>query len=94
MRLLLIACIAALPTIAASAEHPTCKDRDIMVTDLQTKFGEQQVMAGVSSRGALMEIWLNPISATWTAIAVGPKGLACIAAHGEDMMFKVPDIKG
>lgn len=48
---------------------------------------------GLSASGALMELWANRETGTWTLTATNPAGLTCVIGSGDafDMAPAPPD---
>jgi hypothetical protein len=77
--LVLAALILLLATASAA---PVCAPRAAIVAKLAASYGEVTVGRGVTSNGALMEMFVGP-KATWTIVVTRPGGLSCIAGVGE-----------
>lgn len=73
--------LIALSLIASPAMADlTCAPRDDVVSILQDDYQTQQVFAGLSSNGRIVEIWAN--AGLWVLIVSMPNGIACIAEVG------------
>ena len=66
----LILAAACLPTADAHAR-------------LADAYGEARIMAGLSDRGAILEIWIAPEGGTWTALITTPDGVSCQVDAGQ-----------
>lgn len=63
--------------------------RDRIKRDLAEGFGQRRV-AVMLSQGSVVEIYAHPELGEWTALRVGPDGLACVVDFGE-AFFAVDD---
>lgn len=79
MRLLLAALALYAPT--AQAQAP-CMPHTLMVKALADRYGESQRVVGYADR-AIMEVYENADTGTWTVLVTGTNGLACIRASGK-----------
>ncbi|WP_421907099.1 hypothetical protein [Mameliella sp.] len=66
-----------------------CEARDRIKRDLAEGFGQRRV-AVMLSQGSVVEIYAHPKLGEWTALRVGPDGLACVIDFGE-VFFAVDD---
>ena len=76
--LLLVACAPA------HAQAPDCAPYDDVVTGLGEVFGESRQVAGLMGPSELLEVYANLGTGTWTVITVGPDGVACLRASGDN----------
>jgi len=74
-----IVSLSAVPVLAQSE----CASRESAERQLQSNHGEGLVMYGVTSSGAVMQIWVNRQTGTWTAV-ITDGNISCIATHGAD----------
>ncbi|WP_420325483.1 hypothetical protein [Mameliella sp.] len=66
-----------------------CEARDRIKRDLAERFGQRRV-AVMLSQGSVVEIYAHPELGEWTALRVGPDGMACVVDFGE-AFFAVDD---
>lgn len=59
-----------------------CGDRDEIVRSLEQQFKESAQAVGVVDQNAVLEIFVSP-TGTWTIIATGTDGNACLVSSGE-----------
>lgn len=78
--------IALLPAIATAQ---TCLPYDTAQVLLSEEHGEYRTMTMLTPDGALVEVWHNPQTESWTMIAVGPNGVACLIAEGKGVFMSV-----
>lgn len=68
---------------AAQGLPPNCGPR-AQVTTAMTGIGQRLQMAGLHTRaGELFEIWANPDTGAWSALATMAIAVTCIVAGGE-----------
>lgn len=83
----MIRALAVVIALAGSASaNPACAPRGHVVDRLMTKYGESPVSVGLGSKGALVEVFANQASGTWTIVVTRPDGISCLAASGQDFM--------
>ncbi len=80
------ALVAASPAVA----QPQCGGYADAVAHLSTAYGESIVVRGIDGAGAVVEMFANPDTGTWTALIVQPDGTACMVAAGGDFEFHSP----
>lgn len=66
-----------------AAGQPVCDLRYKVVALLDTKYGEAVVAGGLSSAGALIEVFENPETTTWTITVTAPGGPTCLVGEGD-----------
>jgi hypothetical protein len=85
--------IAAMPAFSA----PQCGERSNILAQLAGKYGESRRMMGLSASGAVIEMFANDETGSWTATVTGPDGNTCLVASGrafEAMAAPAPGIDG
>jgi hypothetical protein len=65
----------------AHAQGLPCGDRKALIMELHDKYRETPRAMGIEQRGGLVEL-LASDAGTWTLLATGPNGQACIVASG------------
>ncbi len=70
--------------------QPQCGGYADAVAHLSTAYGESIVVRGIDGAGAVVEMFANPDTGTWTALIVQPDGTACMVAAGGDFEFHSP----
>lgn len=68
----------------AHAQTPQCAPRPDVLTALATKYGEARRGIGIAGQNAVMELFVNPSTGTWTIIATSPDGKTCLIASGSN----------
>lgn len=82
MKALLAAAVLAAFSSVASAQS-VCMPLEKLHHQALDKYGEAPIGQGVSSRGFMIQILVNPETGTWTVIGVQPSGRACVLDSGE-----------
>lgn len=70
--------------ITLAASQSICADRQALVEVIETARGEEVVTRGISKEGALLEIWSNARTGSWTLLITSQSGRSCIASWGVD----------
>ena len=74
----------------------SCAPRDDVVKKLEESYSEQLAFGGLQKqRGsqAVMEVWANRETGSYTVLVTQPNGIACIVAVGTDFFEAIPKIK-
>ena len=69
--------------LAGEAAAMQCANHDNMAKTLTGKFKETRRAMGVVNSTVVMEIFMSP-QGTWTVLVTDTRGIACIAASGEE----------
>jgi len=80
--LALAAALAALAP-AASAQGSNCGPRDAVVSHLADRFGESRQSIGLAANNAVVEVFANLDTGTWTVTVTIAGGATCLLASGE-----------
>ena len=85
IRAVIVLCLMASPIHAQPAQ---CAERAGVVEALKAKYGEVQVMMGKQDGGsdAIVEIFSNPITGTWTVLRSNMAGVTCLLASGTNLV--------
>lgn len=67
---------------AAAQARQNCAPRDRVIAFLAERYGEGLQAMGLSG-SAVMELYANRATGTWTLVATGPEGIACLVASGQ-----------
>ena len=67
----------------AWGEQTVCDLRYKVVEQLASNYDEAVSASGISSAGALVEVFENPKTGTWTIIVTAPGGPACLVDAGD-----------
>lgn len=82
MKLIATTALAALLACPAYAA-PNCAPRDNVIERLEGRYGESRQGIGVARQGAVMEIFANTETGSWTIVVTLPTGMACLVATGQ-----------
>lgn len=73
---------AALAT-DVSAQAQNCAARDLVVERLTVKFKETRQSIGIGANNAVVEVFGNSDTGTWTITVTMPNGTMCLVASGQ-----------
>lgn len=71
-----------------------CADRESVVTQLEDRFGERQILIGLQSRDSLLEVWGSDASGSFTVIVTRPDATSCVVASGTHLMLDLLEPPG
>ena len=74
---------ASLFGLAGEAAAMQCANHDSIAKALTGKFKETRRAMGVVNSTAVMEVFMSP-QGTWTVVVTDTRGIACIAASGDE----------
>lgn len=83
MKRLMIAALAVCIALPAYSQGQVCYPRDVVAERLADEFGETVQSRGLTADGAVVEMWANDETRTWTAVVTMPNGMACLVASGQ-----------
>jgi len=67
----------------ASAQSGNCGARDAVIERLTTKYQETRQSIGLGANNAVVEVFGNANTGTWTITVTLPNGMTCLVASGE-----------
>ena len=76
----LIALALAAPTTIQA--QTACADRDDLVANLETRYGEAFAGGGLQNAQQIVEVWFSEEQGTWTVLMTRADGRSCIMASG------------
>lgn len=85
MRIKLLASLALLLTLFTSpteAQQGQCFPKEAVVQNLGKEYGETPIWEGVNPQ-ALIQIFVNQETRSWTIVGITPQGLACLLSSGD-----------
>lgn len=95
--LTLIAALALMAIAVLGLSRPAhaaqCGDRAVMVIALYDQLGQTPRAMGLEDRGGMVELFASD-AGTWTLIASGPDGMACVVATGVNFRIEKPGSLG
>ncbi len=68
----------------AFAQTAQCAPRPDVLAALADKYGEARRGIGIAGQNAVMELFVNADTGTWTMIATTPDGKTCLIASGSN----------
>ncbi len=71
-----------------------CSPHDQVVKILTENYGEEQTIIALTANNLVMELFVNPDTASWTALITHPDGNTCIVSAGENFEFAVTEVPG
>ena len=88
MRLRTLAAVGALAVgscffSAKALAQPVCAAHTLVSDNLQTAYAEAPISMGVTTGGAVVEIYASQ-QGTWTLVITQPNGVSCLIAAGQD----------
>lgn len=85
----LLAVMAVTPALtpALAQNIQGCGPRQAIVDHLKTNHDETIAAQGLSSRGWLLEVFLNREARSWTIISTRPNSLSCLHDEGASWTF-------
>lgn len=81
--LALAALLLALPGLAQAQDPRQCGPRDAVVALLADRYGESRQALGLAANNAMVELFANAESGTWTITGTTASGTTCLIASGE-----------
>ena len=80
-RLLIAACLAALPTTAVA--QMICGERDTVIATLADRYGEEVRGMGLAAQNRILEVFVSEETGTWTITLTSADGMTCLMAAGQ-----------
>lgn len=78
-----IAAVALMCATQAIAQTQNCAPREVVVQSLAEKYGETRRSIGIAQQGAVIEVFANDETGTWTITVTTPTGVTCMAVSGQ-----------
>lgn len=95
MRLILALFALSLIPSLAFAEPSNCGPMDQIRHQLSERYGEVEIRQGVSDKGWLLHLFVEPTGKTWTVVLEQPgQDIGCIADAGKDFAEPQPAEEG
>jgi hypothetical protein len=83
MKLATAALAVSLAVPAAAQQYRNCAPRAVVIERLATGYSETRQNIGLGSQGAVVEVFANPDTGTWTITVTSPAGVTCLVASGQ-----------
>ena len=81
--------LTALVFSTSAIAQERCADRDLVIKRLSVYFGEVSQFIGLTTGGAMMEVWGSKVTGTWSITITQEPGITCFLATGE--LFTIRD---
>lgn len=81
----------ALSLFASTAGAVTCAPRDHVIGRLAEKYGETRQGVGLTSSGAMLEVFANDVTGSWTIALSKATGIMCLIASGQSFEWVADD---
>jgi hypothetical protein len=92
MKLLaLIAVMAVTPALAQNQNIQACGPRQVIIDHLKSNYDETIIAQGLSSKGWMLEIFVNDEARSWTIISTNPNALSCMQDEGQSWTL-IPNV--
>lgn len=79
-----IIALALVPPGTADAQSASqCGPREAVLTQLERRYGEARQALGLSANNAVVELYANTETGTWTIVGTFASGATCLIASGE-----------
>lgn len=79
---------------APAAAQPPCGAHAEIAKQLGDRFAERPIATGLSSEGAVMQVFASRDGLTWTLVATRPDGTSCLIVSGESLQLLKIAIRG
>jgi len=81
--LCVLICTATGPVTAQSPRTAICGQRDHVVAQLHTRFGEQVRAVGLAGQTRIVEVFASDETGSWTITVTSLDGVTCLLASGQ-----------
>lgn len=82
--------VALVASCAPAYAQENCAPTPKVYEILAGQFQEQRMFLGLTEHGAMVEMWGNPETDTWSLIITRPDGISCAPAVGVGFEFRLP----
>ncbi|HEV7253854.1 MAG TPA: hypothetical protein VGN97_12280 [Mesorhizobium sp.] len=83
LALISLAALALAWAVREADAQVLCTSTDAMLRRLQERYGEEPTAAGVSARGELITLVVDPKDGSWSVVRTLPNGMTCGVIGGE-----------
>jgi len=80
----------------ANAQQTNCAPREAIIERLASGYGETRQAVGIGSNNAMIEVFANEETGSWSIIVTQAAGISCLAASGqsyEEVQEHLPEDK-
>ena len=92
--MLLVGGVKAAGPASAQAAQEIWFDRAKVVAQLAARYDEAPIALGLTSDGAVLELFTAPDGSSWTIVVTLPNGLSRVIATGESWITRPRLVKG
>ncbi|MDI3336674.1 hypothetical protein QKW60_09670 [Defluviimonas aestuarii] len=64
--------------------RPNCAERETVVAELASRYGETRHGIGLAANNAVMEVFASAETGTWTITVTLANGMTCLVASGQN----------
>ncbi|MBF9043414.1 hypothetical protein HKCCE4037_08755 [Rhodobacterales bacterium HKCCE4037] len=86
--------LATFVALPAEAQNMLCGQRDVVVNELQGRYGEQVLGMGLAHQNRIVEVFVSEETGTWTITVTSPNGMTCLMAAGQHFATMGPVAAG
>ena len=76
-------CLLALPQGLAAQQSMLCGQREAVIEQLQTRYGERRRAMGLAGQTRIVELFVSDQTGSWTITVTGIDGITCLMASGD-----------
>jgi hypothetical protein len=84
----------SVPATAQSSPATICGQRDQIVQQLETRFGESVRSVGLAGPNRMVEVFASDETGSWTITVTSANGLTCLMAAGRHFEAMAPASQG
>ena len=77
---------------AFAQTNPQCAERDTVVAELASRYGETRHGIGIAANNAVMEVFASTETGSWTITVTLANGMTCLMASGQDYEALAEDL--
>lgn len=82
-----------MPWWPAHANHDSCGPREVGVSELDKRFGEEAAHMGIDTNGSVVEVFTSE-KGTFTIMKTRTDGISCVVLEGDSWENLVKPLKG
>ena len=90
----LIAVSLSLPSQAFGQQTMICGQREQIIAQLHSRFGEERRSMGLAGRNRILEVYASEQTGSWTITIIGVDGITCLLASGQNYESFAPVAPG
>lgn len=86
--------VALLQATPIAAQNMLCAEREMVVNELTSRYGEQVRGMGLAHQNRIVEVFVSEETGTWTITVTSPNGTTCLMAAGQHFATMEPQAAG